>query len=347
MTNLQRVGAIVFIAVLFPSAVWSGQSMAEDSYDRGVQSALRGDFEDAEEHFKKAVSADPSHQSAQESLEVVQWVIRKKLQKEVAIHLITGLTHEKKDVPEKAIAEFDKAIAIAPEYYLAYYTRGFSYRSKGDPIRSAKDVFRARWLQRNKVASVPLWTVFPPIAQYATSEYSQANLPIRVSEFSIPSATPANPVRFQYVVCTQPNKLTVGPRLYDIIPTIYPDHLKGLQVTPLDLLSGAIGRLFIYEDGRVKAFMPVAIELPTKYWTESSTLVDVSSVKQFVEMWNILGTVDLEKALESKELMIVGSRKIRMLEFNSDEPTRTSFFKWPEKTPLCAEGVLIFPLERK
>jgi tetratricopeptide (TPR) repeat protein len=40
---------------------------------------------------------------------------------------------------DKAIADYTKAIKMAPEFWLAYYRRGLAYESKGEYEKAASD----------------------------------------------------------------------------------------------------------------------------------------------------------------------------------------------------------------
>jgi len=54
-----------------------------------------------------------------------------------------GLAYEKKGEVDRAIADYDKAIALDPNYAPAYNNRGFAYDSKGDKEQAIADFRKA------------------------------------------------------------------------------------------------------------------------------------------------------------------------------------------------------------
>lgn len=60
-----------------------------------------------------------------------------------AAYLADGLTHAWRGDPDAAIADFDKAIAIAPQSSFAYLNRGLAHRMRGDEDQALADLDRA------------------------------------------------------------------------------------------------------------------------------------------------------------------------------------------------------------
>lgn len=58
-------------------------------------------------------------------------------------HYNRGWAYSKKDDYDRAIEDYDRAIALNPKDASAYYYRGYTYRSKGDYDRSIDDYDRA------------------------------------------------------------------------------------------------------------------------------------------------------------------------------------------------------------
>lgn len=60
--------------------------------------------------------------------------------------VVDGLRQARRGDIDRAIAEFDRAIAASPDLASAYYNRGLAYRRKGDAARARADLDRAAQL---------------------------------------------------------------------------------------------------------------------------------------------------------------------------------------------------------
>ena len=50
-----------------------------------------------------------------------------------------GIAYEHRGDHDRAIADFDKAIRLKPDYGYAHYGRGSAYAAKGDPAKALSD----------------------------------------------------------------------------------------------------------------------------------------------------------------------------------------------------------------
>jgi len=47
---------------------------------------------------------------------------------------------------DKAIADYDEAIRLKPDFAAAYYNRGYAYTKKGDKVKAEADLAKAKEL---------------------------------------------------------------------------------------------------------------------------------------------------------------------------------------------------------
>jgi tetratricopeptide (TPR) repeat protein len=138
-----RAWCILNLIVLF-SPIWAyAQSLAEESYDKGVEHAIQGKFKEAKKEFEKALMIDVYNKTAEASLKTINNVIAQKLEKEAAIHLFKGVSFADKGQRDQAIKEFTKAIEISPNFVEAYLNRGVSYDIKGQYDQAIEEFAKA------------------------------------------------------------------------------------------------------------------------------------------------------------------------------------------------------------
>ena len=75
---------------------------------------------------------------------------------------------------DKAIAEFNQAIRINPQYALAYFRRGIAYSRKGDYARAIADFDRALQLSPDDSPNRPLIHFERGMAYYRTEDFNRA-----------------------------------------------------------------------------------------------------------------------------------------------------------------------------
>jgi tetratricopeptide (TPR) repeat protein len=120
-----------------------GQSGAKQYLARGVDYAAQGQFSEAKEEFEEALKVDPFNLSAKESLKVVEDVIDRKIESKAVICLFRGGTYGLKGQWDEAIAEYNEAIEVNPNFAMAYRTKGTAYLKKGQYDQAISDFNKA------------------------------------------------------------------------------------------------------------------------------------------------------------------------------------------------------------
>jgi tetratricopeptide (TPR) repeat protein len=143
LKNLIRTGVSVLMILFLSVSLCYGQSTAEEILARGFECGAKGKLEDAKEKFEKALEVSPFVESAKESLQVIEGVNEKKIEREAAIHLFGGAAHVLKDLYDEAIDKYNKALEIDPRFVTAYRTRGKVYLLKGQHDIAISDYTKA------------------------------------------------------------------------------------------------------------------------------------------------------------------------------------------------------------
>jgi len=173
-----------------------------------------------------------------------------------------------------------------------------------------------------------------PLTQFENLDFQGGHFGIG-AQYELPYANKENVIPFQRLLFVKPNALFSGPPLFPGLPVAYPKKLEGVQAEPSDLLSGALGIVFLEKDGSIGAFMPLAIELPAAVKKLGDDPNGLSSVKEFKETYDALKNL-------TPNFELARTKGKRIEKFNSTSPTNSEFVKWPEKLPLKTVGLLVF-----
>ncbi len=133
----------ILIILFLVCRVTYAQGSAKEYYYKGVEYAVQGKFQEANEEFEKALKVDPFYGSAENSLKVIKDVIEQKIKRETAIHLFKGTSYANKGQFDQAISDYTNAIEINPKYAEAYYARGIVYYDQGEYDQAISDFTKA------------------------------------------------------------------------------------------------------------------------------------------------------------------------------------------------------------
>ena len=104
MKFLRGISLPILIVLLLTVGVTYAQSSAEESYNKGVEYAVQGEFSKAKEEFENALKVDPFYTAAELSLKVINDVIKQKIKSETAIHLFKSASYSNNEQYEQAIS---------------------------------------------------------------------------------------------------------------------------------------------------------------------------------------------------------------------------------------------------
>jgi len=132
------------------SGICYGQTI-EEYYEKGMEYSVAGKFEEAQQEFKKALEIDPFYIAVENCLEATEDVLEQKIKIETALYLFNGIVYANKGMLDEAIALYQKAIEINPEYAGTYYNLGAVYFSKGMLDEAAAELEKAIEINPNYV----------------------------------------------------------------------------------------------------------------------------------------------------------------------------------------------------
>jgi len=143
MNVLREISLLPLMVLFLTVGVTFAQSPATESYLKGVEYAVQGEFPKAKEEFEKALKVDPFNTAAELSLETIKDVIEQKIKRETAIHLFKGISYGNKGQNDQAISNYTKALEINPKFAKAFLSRGVAYRMKGQYDQAISDYNKA------------------------------------------------------------------------------------------------------------------------------------------------------------------------------------------------------------
>ncbi|UCB48645.1 MAG: tetratricopeptide repeat protein [Deltaproteobacteria bacterium] len=143
MKALKRTSVSAVMVLFLGVGLCYAQNSAKQISDKGLEYAAEGRFTEAKEEFEKALKIDAFYEPARRSLKIIEDVISQKIKAETAFHLFKGAVYHNRGQLSKAIAEYNKAIEINPEYAPAYNNRGFAYIGKGQYDQAISDFNKA------------------------------------------------------------------------------------------------------------------------------------------------------------------------------------------------------------
>jgi tetratricopeptide (TPR) repeat protein len=129
---VKLVSIIVLMLLLLGLFNCDIKGTAEQRYNMGINHAADGEIETAKEEFQKALKLDKSYQPAKESLEVIEYAIKKKLKDKAVIYFFRAVANSNERKFNEVISLLGHAISLEPSFYSAYYERGLALAYMGD-----------------------------------------------------------------------------------------------------------------------------------------------------------------------------------------------------------------------
>lgn len=143
MKALKRTGVSAAMAFFLGVGLCYAQNVARQLSDKGLEYAAEGKLTEAKGEFARALKHDAFYEPARRSLKIIEDVSNEKIKKKTAFHLFRGAVHHNRGQLIKAIAEYNMAIAINPDYAPGYNNRGFAYVGKGEYEQAIADFNKA------------------------------------------------------------------------------------------------------------------------------------------------------------------------------------------------------------
>jgi tetratricopeptide (TPR) repeat protein len=143
MKALKRTGVTAAMAFFLGVGLCYAQNLAKQLSDKGLEHAAEGKLAEAKEEFERALKQDAFYEPAKRSLKIIEDVGDQKIKVATALHLFRGAVHHNRGQLSKAIAEYNMAIELTPEYAPVYNNRGFAYVGKGEYDQAILDFNKA------------------------------------------------------------------------------------------------------------------------------------------------------------------------------------------------------------
>jgi len=151
MKSIISIILLTTLLILSGSAPSLGKSSPEELYLQGIASAVEGEFGAARDAFTLTLQSDPSYAPATVSQKLATDVIAERVDKDVALHLFTGIAHLHNDMYDEGSAELSTAIEMdegnITDYYLwyatAYNNLGVEYIKRGKTTKALFHYTRA------------------------------------------------------------------------------------------------------------------------------------------------------------------------------------------------------------
>ena len=143
MKVLMQISVLVITVLFLMVGFCYGQGVAEqfrrNCYTKGLEHAVKGNFNESKEEFQKALKFDPYYESAKRAVKVIEDAFAQKIKNTTAIHLLKGIDFEEKKLWDESISEFNLAIEINPRYAEVYCIRSIIYLIKGQYDKAISD----------------------------------------------------------------------------------------------------------------------------------------------------------------------------------------------------------------
>jgi tetratricopeptide (TPR) repeat protein len=139
----QQVPIFTIIILILINITAYAQVSIKETYRRGIESGIQGNFEEAKKDFTIALKDDSLRTSAQLNLKTIDDILKKRIEKETSTHIFKGIQYEDQGNYDLAISEYEKAIELNPKYADSYNKRGLVYFNKNMYEQAIKDYTEA------------------------------------------------------------------------------------------------------------------------------------------------------------------------------------------------------------
>ena len=125
------------------SPILHAASSSSDIYNKGMEYAVKGNFDRAKKEFDKALIIAPYMEALDLSIKTINEFKENKLKREPAILFFKGALYASKGQYRQALGNYNKALEIEPSFTNAYINRGLLYRGNKQDDLALKDYTRA------------------------------------------------------------------------------------------------------------------------------------------------------------------------------------------------------------
>ena len=141
MKHFTRIGVMGLMVLFLMVEFGFCQNTAEEIFNKGIELAALGKFDEAKVEFETALKVDPFLFPAKNALNIIEDAINQKIKTKTAIYIFKGIGHENKGQWDEAIVEFNEALKLNPSYAPAYNERGIAYALGNSQYNQASSDF--------------------------------------------------------------------------------------------------------------------------------------------------------------------------------------------------------------
>jgi len=119
---LRSIILILTVTLCLQAVDCGGASSPDDRYIDGVTLAVEGEYSEARTAFTAALRETPSYGPARVSLKLVNDVLDGKVDREIALHLFTGLSYLHNEMNDEGSAELANALDMNEGFVTKYFS---------------------------------------------------------------------------------------------------------------------------------------------------------------------------------------------------------------------------------
>lgn len=139
----RRICIYAIITLFSIGGISYAKSPSSDTYNKGMEYAVEGNFDKAINEFDKALIMAPYLEPLNLSIKTINEVKENKLKRESAILFFKGALYASQGQYLQALDNYNKALEIEPNFTNAYINRGLLYRGNKKYDMALKDYTKA------------------------------------------------------------------------------------------------------------------------------------------------------------------------------------------------------------